>query len=34
LPDFVEELRRDVVSAAEKIGKKKLGVRSQESRDR
>jgi guanylate kinase len=33
LPEFVEELRRDVVAAAEKIGKNKSRVRSRESGD-
>ena len=31
LPEFVEELRRDVIAAAEKIGKKKSRDTSRES---
>jgi len=34
LPEFVEQLRRDVIASAEKIGKKKSGVRSRESGNR
>jgi hypothetical protein len=33
LPEFVEELRRDVIASAEKIGKKS-SVASRQSRDR
>ena len=34
LPEFVEELRRDVIAAAERIGKKKSTVDSRQSPDR
>jgi guanylate kinase len=34
LPEFVEELRRDVIAAAERIGKKKSSVTSRQSPDR